>query len=90
MKRTRKIAAVLIAVGLILGGRILSAEENEWRFKYSAGDGLKMGDGKNLVQIQGRVQGRFTYDGRDQAADTDSFAIQRGKIKIDGPLGPGT
>lgn len=87
MKRQtrQKTAAMILMLGMILTGQSILAEEKEgFRLQYKAGDGLKMGDGNNLVHLQGRVQGRFTYNGLEAAADNDSFAVQRGKIKIEG------
>jgi hypothetical protein len=73
--------AFLIAVA---GGQDVAAEEDGWRFQYKVGDGLKMGDGNNQIHLQGRVQGRFTYNALEAAADNDTWAVQRGKIKIEG------
>lgn len=80
----KKTAIIVLMMGLILAGQDIRAEENGWRFQYKAGDGLKMGDGSNQIHLQGRVQGRFTYNAFEGAADNDTWAIQRGKIKIEG------
>ena len=76
---------MLIEAGIILGTQDLGAEEREGiQLQYKVGDGLKIGDGNNLVHLQGRVQGRFTYNALEGAADNDTWAVQRGKIKIEG------
>lgn len=51
---------------------------------YKDGFYLESADGKNTLHLQGRVQARFTYNGREGAGDTSTFAIQRGKITFDG------
>ncbi|MBI2082488.1 MAG: hypothetical protein HYT76_02870 [Deltaproteobacteria bacterium] len=82
---TQKTRVRIILVALMIGlGTIASAAEGEIRLQYKAGDGLKIGDGDNLVHLQSRLQGRFTYTGLEGATDTDGFAVQRGKIKIEG------
>lgn len=81
----QKIKAVLgVALGLFLMAGNLTAGEDGVRIKYKVGDGLSIGDGDNLLKIQGRVQGRFTYNNLESAADNDTWAIQRGKIKLEG------
>lgn len=80
----QKIAMAAVLVALIIVGQNAGAEEGGWRFQYKVGDGLKMGDGDNQIHLQGRVQGRFTYNALEGAADNDTWAIQRGKIKIEG------
>ena len=80
-----KTAAMVLIAGLVLiGPAAASAEGDGMRASYKVGDGLKIGDGNNLVHLQGRVQGRFTYNLLEGAADNDTWAIQRGKIKIEG------
>lgn len=86
MKKSRKIAVLLVAVGLVFVGEITARaeEEEEIRVQYKVGEGTFIGNGDNLVHIAGRVQPRFTYNGLEGAPDTDTFTIQRGRIKIDG------
>lgn len=62
----------------------MAEERGSLQLQYKPGDGLKVGDGNNLISLQARVQGRFTYNALENAADNDTFAIQRGKIKIEG------
>lgn len=83
MKQTIK-AGLGVALGLFLMAGNLTAGEDGVRIKYKVGDGLSIGDGSNLLKIQGRVQGRFTYNNLESAADNDTWAIQRGKIKLEG------
>lgn len=86
-KNIKRLAALALAAIAFLNTQGLStafAGEDGFRIQYKVGDGLAIGDGDNLVKIQGRVQGRFTYTNLETAADTDSFTVQRGKIKIDG------
>ena len=82
--RQKSAMAVLLLGFLIAGQNVAAEEEGGWRFQYKVGDGLKMGDGNNQIHLQGRVQGRFTYNALEGVADNDTFAIQRGKIKIEG------
>lgn len=89
MKMRRSSTAALMAIAIFLGvtggaGALRAEDPEGMRASYKAGDGLKIGDGDNLVHIQGRVQPRFTYDGFEEAPDKDTWAIQRGKIKIEG------
>jgi len=85
-RKTIKAAAILaVVLGVIGASAPAGAEEPEgMRASYKAGDGLKIGDGDNLVHIQGRIQPRFTYDALEGAPDKDTWAVQRGKIKIEG------
>lgn len=83
MKQTIKVG-LGVALGLFLMAGNLVAGEDGVRIKYKVGDGLSIGDGDNLLKIQGRVQGRFTYNNLESAADNDTWAIQRGKIKLEG------
>ena len=56
-------AMTVLAVVLGAGQSTAGAEEDEEiRVQYKVGEGLKIGNGDNLVGIQGRVQGRFTYN----------------------------
>lgn len=76
-----------LAAGMFLGsamGTAYAEDPEGMRASYKVGDGLKIGDGDNLIHLQGRVQGRFTYNLLEAAADNDTWAIQRGKIKIEG------
>ncbi|OGQ23552.1 MAG: hypothetical protein A3I05_08825 [Deltaproteobacteria bacterium RIFCSPLOWO2_02_FULL_44_10] len=51
---------------------------------YKEGLFIESPDGNNRVQIQGRLQARFTYNSLEKTTDTNTFVIQRGKIKLDG------
>lgn len=86
MKRWQKLTAILAVVGTVagLGGAARAEEEEEFRVQYKVGDGLRIGNGANMLHISGRVQARFTYDGLEGSPDKDTWAIQRGKFKIDG------
>ena len=90
MKRNRKRKLILVLAGLLVlnGGPSLFAEDKDISYgekvTYKIGEGLSIGDGDNLVHIQGRLQGRFTYNILNGALDNDTFAIQRGRLKIDG------
>lgn len=80
-----RLMAVAVVIGTLLSGSVAMAEGEEGlRLTYKAGDGLKIGDGENLVHLQGRIQPRFTYDALEGAPDRDTWAIQRGKIKLEG------
>ncbi|MBI2067437.1 MAG: hypothetical protein HYT77_05440 [Deltaproteobacteria bacterium] len=61
-----------------------TAEEVKLPLQYKVGEGLYIGDDNNLVHIQGRFQSRFTFNGLEQAFDTNSFAVTRGEIRLDG------
>ena len=61
-----------------------AAEAEEVQASYKVGDGLKVGNEKNQTHLQARLQNRFTYDVLEGTPDTNSFAIQRGKIKAEG------
>lgn len=78
------VVAGIWAIVMSVSALTAIADENGMRASYKVGDGLKIGDGNNLVSIQGRVQGRFTYNALEAAADNDTWAVQRGKIKIEG------
>src|SRR5262249_33811052 len=41
-------------------------------------------DGNNTFLLNGRLQSRFTYTAREKAADADTFAIQRGELRMEG------
>lgn len=69
---------------LLMAFQLHAQEKDGFRVQYKVGDGLYIGDGSNLVHISARVQARFTYTGLEQTSDTETFAIQRGKIAIDG------
>lgn len=88
MTKKKKLTAILLAAAVCLGATgaagPLQAEDEGMRAVYKVGDGTKIGDGDNMIHLQGRVQARFTYDGLETAADKDTWAIQRGKIKIEG------
>lgn len=90
MKKDRKkklfMGALLIAF-CSLGIQLLTlsaVQADDLRTVYKVGDGLSIGDGDNLLHIQGRVQGRFTFQKNEGVPATDGFAIQRGRIKVDG------
>ncbi|MBI1909857.1 MAG: hypothetical protein HYS22_06780 [Deltaproteobacteria bacterium] len=77
---------------LLLAVPPLHAEETEGtkevssKVEYKVGEGLQVtsADGSRQINFQERVQGRFTYNALDAVADTETFAIQRGKIRVFG------
>lgn len=83
-KPKKRAAAIMLVVAGLLVSPGLQAGEEGMRLQYKVGDGLKIGDGDNLVHLSGRVQGRFTYNALETAADNDTWAVQRGKIKLEG------
>lgn len=81
----KKIFWVLIT-GLMFAGSSAQAEGGDLRLRYKVGEGLQIAteDQASQVNFQGRVQARFTFAELENAQNTDTFAIQRGKLKIDG------
>lgn len=78
----KKIFLILLLFTLPM---VAGAEDTEGlRWSYKAGEGLKVGDGTNFIAVQGRVQARFSYSAFENAIDDDTWAIQRGKLKLDG------
>lgn len=78
---------ILLVIGLLCAAQSVAAQEGDGpRVRYKVGEGLQIAseDGANQIALQGRVQTRFTLNGLEQAEDTDTFAVQRGKIKLDG------
>lgn len=73
---------------LLIVQNVWAQDGGDLRFRYKVGEGLQIatGDGANQLSLQGRVQSRFTYNALENAADNDTFAIQRGRIKMDGHL----
>lgn len=61
-------------------------KENPVKISYKFGKGLtfESTDGDYSLTLSAHIQGRFTYDGLELAADDNTFAIQRGKIRIEG------
>ncbi len=84
IRRNFTVVALLVGLAMIGASSEVLAEEEGMRASYKVGDGLKIGDGNNLIHLQGRVQGRFTYNALESAPDNDTWAIQRGRIKIEG------
>ncbi len=82
-KLTRLFSFGLVSL-VCLSAQNAYADDGEFRINYKPGGGLYIGDGNNLVHISARVQGRFTYTNLENAADTDSWTVQRGKVAIDG------
>ncbi len=85
-KKIRFLAGLLFIVFSSAGHLFAGDQEISYgqKVQYKVGEGLSFGDGDNQVKIQGRLQGRFTYNILKDAVDDDTFAIQRGRIKIDG------
>lgn len=77
-------ALMMLAITVCTAATSHAEEEEEFRVVYKVGDGLRVGNGANMLHISGRVQARFTYDGLEGAPDKDTWAIQRAKFKIDG------
>lgn len=75
---------VVLLAGLLGAGSLLAEEGEPMKVTYKFGKGLKITDGDNLVELVGRVQGRFQYDGLEGAPDSDTWSIRRGKIKLKG------
>src|SRR3990167_4992241 len=61
-------------------------EKNTIKLSYKLGKGLTIEDlsGDYRLDISGRIQGRFTYNALETAADNNTLAVQRGKIKLGG------
>lgn len=51
---------------------------------YKDGLFVESADGNNRVHLQGRLQTRFTFNALESADNNHSFAVQRGKIKLEG------
>ncbi len=85
LRRIRVSATVLTLAALLvsLAPAKLFADD-EIRLQYKVGEGLNIGNGDNLVHIQGRLGARFTYNGLEGAADNDTFSVSRGELRIDG------
>ncbi|MBI3541444.1 MAG: hypothetical protein HY073_04840 [Deltaproteobacteria bacterium] len=86
---TRKtVLALVLSIGLMAGlvarSSNLFAEEEDIRLQYKVGEGLFIGNGDNLVHLQGRTQARFTFTGMNGSRSTDSFSVPRAEIRIDG------
>ncbi|MBI2340949.1 MAG: hypothetical protein HYU99_11395 [Deltaproteobacteria bacterium] len=69
----------------------LHADEGEQKEKpftinYKFGKGLtfESANGDYSLTLSAHIQGRFTYDALEAAADDNTFAIQRGKIRLEG------
>lgn len=87
MKLNNPHTQVLLALlGVWIASPPLHAEEGNQgpEIYYKEGIHIDSPDGANTIHIQGRVQGRYTWDGKEDAEDGSTFAIQRGKIKIEG------
>lgn len=80
------VSAVALIASLWLGFPLIAEESEGPDIYYDDGLHVDSRDGNNSFHIQGRVQPRFTYESREAAADTDGFAIQRGKIKLGGSV----
>lgn len=79
------VAAALIGMAGTAGAANIDNDDDEgFRTVYKVGDGLSIGDGSNLVHIQGRVQTRFTFSGLEGTKSTDNFSVSRGEIRLDG------
>jgi phosphate-selective porin OprO/OprP len=53
-------------------------------YKVGKGVSFESDDGKYKMNLSGRLQFRYTYNGNEAVPDNSTFAVQRGKIKLDG------
>ncbi|MBI4412106.1 MAG: hypothetical protein HY541_06455 [Deltaproteobacteria bacterium] len=90
---TRHVGFVLSVMAVMLLGvapglRADEGEQKEKPFKlsYKFGRGLtfESASGDYSLTLSAHLQGRFTYNALESAADSDTFAIQRGKIRLEG------
>ena len=91
MKKRQITTAVLVFfMASTFAGGVVKAYGDEKKpsatASFKIGKGLTIEDpsGDYKLNISGRVQVRHTYNGLELAADNNSFAIQRGKIKLTG------
>ena len=82
-----KKGAITLTLGLILvgtSGVAQAQDDTGLRLQYKVGDGLSIGDGDNLVHLQGRVQAQYRYISIENAADQGGFLVPRAEIRLDG------
>jgi len=77
--------AVMAILATISSVKNLRAEEPAPpNVTYKDGLHIDAADGKNTLLLNGRLQTRFTYTQQDQGIDTNTFAVQRGEVKLTG------
>ncbi len=86
MKSNKKmIAAVVLATLSILGSQVVRAEDADApKVYYKDGLHIDAADGNNSLLLNGRFQGRYTYTSLEKASNTNTFAVQRGEIRLEG------
>lgn len=88
MNQAKKIKQILLIAALLLSSMpavsFAEEENSDIKLQYKIGDGLYIGNDDSSIHIQGRVQARFTHTLLDNAADTSTFSIPRGELKLDG------
>lgn len=65
----------------------LFAEDAEGpKIFYKDGLHIESADGNNTLLLNGRLQTRYTHNVLEKVADTNTFAVQRGEIRLEGSV----
>lgn len=79
---------IVVLLAAVSGLQADEGEQKEKPFKigYKFGKGLTFESAKGdySLTLSAHLQGRFTHNALESAADNNTFAIQRGKIRLEG------
>ncbi len=85
MNKVKQTALVgLLAIGVMSAQAADAQAGVKVNYKLGKGVSFESEEGDYKLNLSGRLQFRHTYNGLESAADNNTFAVQRGKIKLNG------
>lgn len=80
-----QITITLVILGIMtFAQKSMAGDDFKVGYKFGKGVTFEATDGTFKMNLSARVQPRFTYNALEQSKDNETFAIQRGKIKMEG------